>query len=252
MFFTAKTTDGHIFKILSELLQTNMKQTYLEISQDGIKMKVMDNKVLFDLTLEADNFGTYIFNGKAPVNIGINLKHLYKMLKSMKKKDSIELYIVDENMENLGIKVIPRENNRISNSFIRIHTHQTIDMDIPSGYKRPVIVSSSDFQKMIKDLRSISTHVAFKAYEFGISFSCNIDNVYSKDIAFGECKEGETERMDEEFDINQLLGIIKIAGLTKNIQIFSKPDFPILFKTLVGSLGTLSIFVKSENMISET
>ena len=43
-------------------------------------------------------------------------------------------------------------NNRITTSFIKIQNLQTIDIDIPEGYQKPIIVPSSDYQKMCKDM----------------------------------------------------------------------------------------------------
>jgi len=251
MFFLAKTTEGYVFKILSELLQANMKHVCFNISKEGIKMGIIDHseRTMFDLNLDADNFITYKFEGVIPINIGINLKHFHKMLKSMKKKDSIELYIEEQESTNFNIRVIPVGNNRISTSSIRIHTHQTIDMEIPEGYKRPVIVFSSDFQKMIKDLRAISDIVNFKAYESRVVFKCSVDNVFSKDIVFGDNIEDEKCKLEENFDINQLLAIIKIGGLTKSIQIFSKPGSAVMLKAMVGTLGTLCVYTKGEQLL---
>ena len=257
MIFSAKTDEGYLFKILTELLQINIKSACFKITQDGIRLRDMDDpncmKVLFDLKLNADMFLSYKFNSNKPINVGINLKHFHKMLKSMKKKDSIELFIEDETSENFGIRVIPKENNRVSTSFIRIHTLQVLDIDIPEGYTRPVIVPSTDFQKMVKDLRNISEKVNFSSYGEYISFQCLIDNVLSKEVKFGEniCHNNKEAEIEEEFDINQLLSIVKLAGLNKNIQIYSKKGFPILLKTQVGSLGHMSVFVKTNALIDE-
>ena len=48
------------------------------------------------------------------------------MLKSIKKKDSIVLFIDDDKDDMLGIKVIPPENNRITVSYIKIQSIQRI------------------------------------------------------------------------------------------------------------------------------
>lgn len=262
MLFRVKAQDGHIFKMLSELIQMNMKSTYFTINEKGMFMRVTDTNmyVLFDLQLHADNFLIYEFNHTESIKIGLNLKHLYKMLKSMKKKDTIEFFIKDKSLEHFGIRVIPRENNRISESYIKIHEYQMIDIELPGEYAdgpkygRPVNILSNDFQKMIKDLCSISNDIKITATQHSINFCCMIEKVLSKQITFGgDIMENnpsvEPITYEGEFDIIQILTIIKIAGLNKQIQMYCTTGLPILLKSQVGSIGDLRIYIKSKEMI---
>ena len=262
MLFRVKSDSGHVFKMLSELIQQNMKQTYFTINEKGMYMRVMDGKfwALFDLHLDSDNFMIYEFNYTEPIKIGLNLKHLYKMLRSMKKKDTIEFFIDDKNIEKFGIRVIPRENNRISESFIKIHEYQMIDIELPGEkdggvkYNRPINILSNDFQKMIKDLCSISNDIKLSATTHVAKFSCMVDEVLSKQISFGgdiheHINVKEPIIYNGEFDILQILTIIKIAGLSRQIQLYCTSGLPILLKTQVGNIGELKIYIKSKDMI---
>ena len=157
IIFKCKTTEGFLIKILAELLQNNIKTACFVISKDGISLRMMDHhkKILIDTNLYAENFSVYKFKLNAPRSIGLNLNHFYKMLKNIKKKDSIQLFINDEFPTDLGIKVIPKENNRTTTSTIKILNLQNLDIDIPgvlNGYGKCVIVSSSEYQKTIKDI----------------------------------------------------------------------------------------------------
>ena len=89
-----KTSEAYIVKILAELLSNNIKTGAFEINETGIYLCMMDSKrsILIDLQLKAENFSIYKFNSKK-LFIGLNLNHLHKMVKSVKKKDSIELFI---------------------------------------------------------------------------------------------------------------------------------------------------------------
>jgi proliferating cell nuclear antigen PCNA len=262
MLFRVKSDSGHVFKMLSELIQQSMKQTYFTIDEKGLSMRVTDAKMwtLFDLQLHSDNFMIYEFNHTEPIKIGLNLKHLYKMVKSMKKRDTIEFFIDNKNLENFGIRVTPRENNRISESFIKIHEYQMIDIELPGEYEgglkynRPINILSNDFQKMIKDLCSISSDIRITSTAHVAKFSCMVDEVLSKQISFGgDIHEHMTVKepiiYTGEFDIIQILTIIKIAGLSRQIQLYCTQGLPILLKTQVGNIGELRIYVKSKEMI---
>jgi proliferating cell nuclear antigen len=182
------------------------------------------------------------------------------MLKSIKKKDSIELFIDSRNPTDLGIKVVPREKNRITNSTVKIQTIQNTYMELPKGYDKPVIVPSIEYQKMCKDMNNIGSTIRVISRGFQVEFKCNTANVYSRGTLFGEIDEDDDEEdedfeikvdYDEDFDTEQLTRIIKIAGLSSNMQIYPKEDCPLLFKSLVGSLGTISIYIKSKKEIEK-
>lgn len=154
IIFKAKTNSAYTIKILAELLQNNIKTACFEIDESGIKLCMMNHNrtILIHLFLESENFTLYKYKQKDKLYLGINLNHLHRMLKSVKKKDSLCLFIEQENPTDLGIKVIPKENNRITTSFIKIQSIQTIDTSIPDGYGKPIIVPSAEYQKLAKDM----------------------------------------------------------------------------------------------------
>ena len=53
------------------------------------------------------------------------------------------------------------------------------------------------------------------------------------------------------FDIEQFVRLNKITGLSNNIQIFPKKGLPLMFKTAVGNLGTISVYIKSKEFVNE-
>jgi proliferating cell nuclear antigen len=254
----AKTREGYSLKVLAELLQNNIKTACFEIDEKGIRLRMMDSHrtILIDLELESDYFSVYKYKPKDKLYIGINLTHLHKMLKSIKKRDSIQIFIDDESPTDLGIKVIPKENNRVTTSFIKIQNIQNIDINLPENYSKPVIVPSGEFQKMCKGLTHISnvTHITSKG--FLIRFSSDAGGVMKRFTEFGETEDSDNEddskddspEYSEDFDTEQLTRITKLAGLSTNIQIYPKMENPLLIRSLIGNLGKISIYLKSKNL----
>lgn len=257
--FTCKTNEAHVIKCLSELLQNNLKNTSFEIDHKGIRLKMTDSnkKILIDLELFAENFSLFKFKSSKKLYIGLNQGHFYKMLKTIKKKDSIVLFIEDEKTTDLGIQIIPKEKNRITESFIKIQNIQHLDIDVPEGYSNPVIVPSSEYQKMCKDMANISNTISVTSRKYNIKFSSNAGSVYSREVKFGENDDEEYSEtpVTQEFDTEQLTRISKIAGLnssgTNNMQIYQNSNLPLLFRSPTGSLGKISIYVKSKQQIEE-
>ena len=115
IIFKAKSHEAYCIKILAELLSNNIKTGCFVLDEKGISLCMMDHhrSILIDLILHAENFALYKFSMNKKLYLGINLNHFHKMLKSIKKKDSIELFIDDKNTTELAIKVIPKENNNL-------------------------------------------------------------------------------------------------------------------------------------------
>lgn len=262
VIFKAKTHCAYTIKILAELLQNNIKTACFELDEDGIKLSMMDHNetILIKLSLESENFTLYKFKLKEKKFLGINLNHFHRMLKSIKKKDSLQLFINDEFPNDLGIKVIPKENNRITTSFIKIQEKQNISIEVPNGYDKPVIVPSSEYQKMCKDMAHIGSVIRVTSKNFHIKFICNAGGVMKRNVEFGEMSDSDDDDDDDEskvneyvdeFDTEQLSRITKMAGLASNMQIYPKRKKPLLFKSSVGSLGKISIYIKSKEQIEK-
>lgn len=259
VIFKAKTTDAFGIKILAELLQNNIKIACFKVNEEGIKLTMMDSHqtVLIDLSMESENFTIYKFKSKEPLYLGINLNHFHQMLKSIKKKDSLQLFINDEAPNDLGIKVIPKENTRVTTSFVTIQQIQNLDIDIPNSYGKPIIVPSTDYQKMIKDMAGIGKTINIIARNFHVQFGCNAGGIMKRKVDFGESNDSDSDEENEnieynkEFDTEQLSRIIKIAGLGSNIKIYPKTENPLMFRTNIGNLGFISIYIKSKDLMEK-
>lgn len=257
MIFHAKTHQGYVIKILSEVLQNNIKTACFEINKSGISLCMPDHKrkVLIDMKLESEKFQVYKYNSMKPtLFIGVNLNHFYKMLKSTKKKDSIILFIDSEESTEIGIRIIPKENNRITTSYITIQTIQQLQVTLPSGYSSSVLVPTNDFQKLVKEMQPINSEMKVQSDKHTISFCCNAGGIMKRQVDFGDIDNINMNSLnnstyDKLFDTEQLCRIAKISGLSKYTSIFTELSLPIKFKTSIGSLGTLSIYIKSKDQI---
>jgi hypothetical protein len=181
------------------------------------------------------------------------------MLRTIKKKDKLQLYIDDGAPTKLAIKVIPKENNRITTSFVTIQTVQELDIDLPQITEKPIIVSSSEFQKMIKDMNSIGRTIKVRSRHSKIEFKCENDKILERIVEFGEIDQSDGEydsdddgggdEYNQEFSTEQFNRITKFSGLNGTLKIY--PGNPLLFRSNVGSLGTISIFIKSKQQIED-
>jgi proliferating cell nuclear antigen PCNA len=249
--FNAKTTNGFVFKIIAELLNNNIKVACFEIDKDGIRLRMMDHNrtILIDLNLEAEKFTSYKYKSSEKMYIGITSTHLNKMLKMVKKQDSIQLSIMEDSPSLLELKILPKDSNRITTSKIKIQTVQNLDIALPENYGRPITINSGEFQKMCKGFFSKKIIVSSK--NLTINFASDVGGVMTRETNFGDFEEDDEDDGDEyndEFDAEQLNKIAKITGLNKTMRVFPKEGEPFLIKIEAGSIGEISIFLKSKSL----
>jgi len=256
--FKCKTDNAFQFKILSELLSNILNVGFFEISKTGISISMFDQprKTMVSIQLEAENFQTYVLNTKESLHIGMNTSHFHKMLKSLKKKDFIELSIESENLSELIITTIPKEHNRVTVSGVKIQSAQNLDVAKPTGYTKSIIIQSSDFSKMIKDLSVVSSDMfTISNTDDTIKFSTDSDGIIKRDVTFGNDTSSSLVYKTENvfgFAFEQLERISKISSLSNSVYIYPcTNDLPLHIRSAIGSIGTLSIFIKSNEMLNK-
>lgn len=258
----AKTDEGTTIKNLAELLQSNLRTACFVSTPTGITLRMMDSgrTILIDLELLAEAFSIYRLNvpNSDRLRLGVNLAHFHKMVKSLKKKDAVELFSKEEKMDELGITIFPKDGGRLSTGYMTLQNIQNIDIDLPDGYGNPIAISTAEFQKMCKCHAQISNTTRVTAKEFVIKFSSDAGGVMKRDTEFGEIDNDEKEEKDEsndekvlyedDFDTEQFTKILKIAGLNPKVSVYAKTGLPLLFRTSVGRLGRISLYLKSKSL----
>jgi|SRR3972149_3274430 len=252
--FRCKTSEGFIFKSLIELLQNMLTDVCFTLTPEDIRLTTNDNKsnILLDLRLNAKAFDEY--QSQEKTKIGINLQHLWKMVKSIKKKNSIELYVSKSEPELLQISSSSFDNT--NKSGIKIQKTIEVIADIPTAYYHPIHIPSQAFQKLCKEMCTLSNTINISSQASFISFKCEAEGLYKRETSFGNKEHIDTSFYDYEdtFSTKLFSQFIKISGLNNKIQIYI-PNFkktvkvPLKIGINIGNLGTLCIFIKSDSQM---
>jgi proliferating cell nuclear antigen PCNA len=250
ILFRAKTNEGFNFKILGEVLHNTLKTISVSITREGVFSKMIDahKRLLIDIKLLANNFSQYTLEGNNLL-FGINVSHLYKIISSIKKKDSLTLQIDSDYPNELQIIVTPRERDHVEVSKISIQNIQSLDIEVPENYSHPIHVGSSKFQKMCKDMLNIGKEIHVYGNDQFVIFECETPGIYRKQIQFGE--EVDIQNISNMthyyFDAEQLVRISKISSLCSLLHVYLSSQLPLLIQAQVGALGSISIFIKSSS-----
>ena len=249
--FRAKTKEAFVIKVLGELLSSTLKFAAFRFDEQGIHLSQVDtyNTRLISFALYRENFLSYKCSRQ--LNFIANSAHLHQMLKAIKKKDSITLFIKDDDINRLGICVETTDENNKTITYIRITYSQPEVFRDPTGYKFHTSTSSKEFQKM-KNLQNISKTMTVTSPRPGyIKFFCDGGEVFSRELTIGsdseeECVESYEEEYVQTFNTTHITGLHKCANQSGNVQVFIQQDLPLKIKMKAGNLGDLTVFIKSK------
>ena len=258
--FFAETLHGYTIKVIIEVLQNCLaNDAYFQLTETGIKFCCSDEQesTLINFNLERENFDNY--HCQKNMTIAINLKHLHKLLKNVKKKDSITLFIDKDNFNRLWIKVVPiamnKKLDRAETSHISIREVAIKDYDVPTGYHYPKVIPSTEYQKMCKKMTIVPGKVITITIQQNnyISFYCDGGDIISSEMAFGSIdpKLDKDSTYIGSFYTTMLNQLIKMPGLSPKMQISAPKNngFPIRIKMQAGNLGMIEVYLKTKKQI---
>jgi proliferating cell nuclear antigen PCNA len=251
--FKVKTKEAHVIKLLGELLSNTIhpKHAPFKINEQGIFLTQADpgEEQLIDICLNKENFQFYRCTKSLSFSVNSNI--LFKMLRSIKKKDSITLFITEAEPLKLGFCVEQADENPKTNTTICITYNRPEQYELPSNYDNPVIMTSKEFQKM-KNLTSIAKTVKVTSKPGYIRFFCEGGHLLSRELVCGDENESpDCEPNIQNFTTNYITGLAKCAAASQNgnIYIFNSPTEPMKIKMRAGNLGDLTIYIKSKEMV---
>lgn len=285
--FYASITKGHLIKGIIDLMVGCLSRINISIDKDGLKICDQDpkNHILFNIKLERDKFNEY--RCKRNLCISINLRHFQKMLKNVKKKDSIVMYI---GKNEKIFEVIVRsdgakdsENSTGGTEKINIVYQNEepgcIKATPEDGreeqqYYHAKVIASNKFQKVKKLTTMDKTILIQQQKDNYISFSCDKGGVFSNELSFGELTRDKDDSEDDEysseeeeeeeeeteipdwysahFSMSLFSNLVKLPTLSDNIQFYQPriEGMPIKVQTSIGNLGYVQIFMKDNDQIA--
>jgi len=247
------------FRTLMTALKDILLETNITFTPDGIKIINMDKShtILAHLELKAKQFETFECK-MDKITIGVNMLHLFKLINTIDNNDTLTIYIEDVDymdgvVQYLGLKF---ENGDIKQQKIqklRLIEPDHEELEVPNVTFSSILnLPSTDFQKIIRDLSSISDKIEIRSVigKDGVELIFKCRGVFAEaEIRRAETdgnmhyihKQDTNKIIQGEFSLRNLGYFIKCTNLCNQIEMYLDNNLPLVIKYNVASLGVIKL-----------
>lgn len=246
-----RTIQASAIRTLSEVLKDVLSDINIYFDESGLLINSMDNSqsAFVHVKLDSSKFNEYYCPNL--FHCGLNTQNLHKLLKTINNSDMIHLYIEKKNDQCLCIRIENQEKKSVSVSKMNlIDTDETIleiqDIMIESVYN----MSSTDFQKNVRDLSHLDKKV--RIFSDTNAFKMSVNGTFANQtIQIGTTepdpkRESTASYQDEDgfdyigtYDLTFLSLFCKASGLCSTLELYLKPDNPLILNYSVAELGSI-------------
>lgn len=240
-----KTVQSNALRTLVEVLKDVLNDINICFDGTGMKIMAMDGShvALIHMKLYAEKFEHYFCEER--INVGLSMTAWYKLMKTVNNSDTVSMFIDSENNHELGITIENADKNSCTTFMLKLLDVDDDELNIPDVEINCVVtMPSNDFQRMCRDMLNIGDTVELTSTNDGLLFRCNGDFARQETL-IGETTHGLTfNKKDEElitgkFALKYINLFTKSTNLCNTIELYLKPDYPLILKYNVANLGEI-------------
>lgn len=247
-----KTVQAGAIKVLVEALKELLTDTVIEVDSMGLRVVAMDvsHVVLVHLRLHASKFE--YFSCAGPLQLGVNMLNLYKIIRTLCNSDTLTLYVEKNNVNYLGLRIDNQDKNTRTSFKLSLLDLDGSTISVqPSQFNSVITLLSTDFQKICRDMHQISDLIEIKRVGSDLIFrthkaeACSQETIIS-DSRVRQNPEAEGTFEDDEimqgiFSLKYLTMFTRCSALSQTVDIYLKNDYPFIVVYSVASLGSLKL-----------
>jgi proliferating cell nuclear antigen len=254
-----KTVQISPFRTLVTALKDVFIDANIEFTENGLSLVGIDKShtIVGSLLLEAEKFEFYKCLHKKIV-IGVTLLNLFKAINTIGSNDTLTMYISKDDyndgiVSHLTIKFENASISQVKIQRLRLIEPDTTETTLPQSiYSSVITLPSSDFQKIVRDLTTLSNRMQIKSVGDDLIFKCSgqfVDaEVIRSELSDSDnmkfiTKPDQSKIMQGEFSLKSLGHFIKCTSLCSQIEMNLENDLPFLVKYDVASLGWIKLYL---------
>ncbi|KAJ3056741.1 hypothetical protein HK097_004602 [Rhizophlyctis rosea] len=211
----ARMTQAATLKKLLDAIKELVTDANFDCNDAGINLQAMDNShvALVAFLLRAQGFEHYRCDRNH--SLGISLASLTKILKCAGNDDVVTLKS-EEDGDLLSLVFESPNQDRVSEYDLKLMDIDSEHLGIPeTEYDAVVKLSSSEFQRICRDLSVLSESVIIDCSKDGIKFSA------SGDIGSGSVKLKQGASVDDNADTSTTIELKQAVTLTFSLKYLS-------------------------------
>jgi len=223
-----------------------------DCNEYGLSLQAMDSShvSLVSMILRADGFAPWRCDHTC--QLGINLQSFNKVLKCMGAKDEVQIkYKEGSDLCDLVFK--SPEEDRVSHFSLKLMDIDSEHLGIPeTEYKTTVKMSSSEFQRICRDLAVLGDTLTISVHKDNVQFSVTGEvgkgeMTVKQSTASDEMEEGTMidclEPVVQTFAMRYLNFFTKATVLSKSVQLSMSPEVPLMVEYQVDEIGHVRYYL---------
>lgn len=247
----AKLSQATVLKKVVEAIRELVTDVNIDCTSAGLSLQSMDDAhvTLVILQMRASGFENYRCDRTIP--IGINMSSLSKIIKCGNNEDTLTLKASDDG-ETLSIVFESPKGDKVSDYELKLMDLDIEHLSVPdASYDVNVRLSSSEFQRICRDLQNISESVTISAIKDCLKFAAQ------GEIANGSILVRQNASVDDKIttQINMVqpasLGLslkflnmfTKATSLSDHVILGLSDGVPMLVEYPIDDLGYLRFYL---------
>jgi len=237
------TIQGFVVKNLIDIFCQNFKdEICLEFAEDGVHCEQIttNGARMLQFVLLAHTLEEYSID--APFLIGLQLRQLLNIFKSIKKRDVLRLQI-EPDTKHLTVIITVHEQRRQITSTIPFYDIQQIKSEPIAPYKQFVALSTQEFTKLIKEINILNNEIHLQIYpeERSFKFTSRSCDITEKVITIGT--PGETPAFTQTYPHDFLNHMCKVNYITQQVKFNFAPNMPLQISCNINDMGYLVYYI---------
>jgi len=242
-----------MFKKILEAMKDLVTEANFDCSSSGISLQAMDSShvSLVSLLLRGDGFEHYRCDRN--LSLGINLGSMAKIFKCASNDDTVTIK-ADDNAETVTFMFESAGADKISDFELKLLTIDSEQLGIPdTEYKATVKMSSSEFQRIVRDLAILGDTVVISATKEGVKYSVSGDlgtgNITCRPTSSVDDSKDEAttielnEPVQLTFALRYLNFFTKATPLSGAVNLSMSKDVPLLTEYRISDLGYIRYYL---------
>lgn len=244
--FYATTVQGTAIRNLFELMKDVLVESNIIATPEGMRLLAIDSAqcVVTSVHLQAHSFEHY--ECKQRTTIGVNMANMYKLVKSASNNDVITLW-KNVGDDVLNIRLQNTERSSLTDYKLKLLDIDELPIQAPScEFEYVISLSSSEFQRMARDMAMLASSVHIKNDDRTLTLSCYGE--YADQETVLEASQNLIINRDttkalvdgpesSEYSLRYLIMFARGSSLSSSVQLYLQRGMPLILSYNAATLG---------------